>query len=188
MKNRIAKKQSKVSAMVFLKCKICDKEFHSFFLMREPKGKEHGAQRGSRAHSVDALQLMGDVDDKSLKQELETSYHVLVDSEMLNGRHRVYNFCRGYSGQKYLQEKLDVVFYILKCASKLNVAFGFVLRNVEDGSWRSHYAHENITLLGISKLVATTEDLKKIKNLLSNTDFSESCNKKRANTKGKNTS
>ena len=59
-----------------------------------------------------------------------------------------------------------------------------MLKNVE-GSCRYYYAHENITLVERSKLVATTKDLTKIKNLLSNTDVIESCTRKRANTKRK---
>ena len=47
------------------------------------------------------------------------------------------------------------------CAAKLNVVFGFVLKNVEDGTFRFYYARENNTLLERSKLVATNEDLKK---------------------------
>ena len=77
------------------------------------------------------------------------------------------------------------MFDSLKCAAKLNVAFGFVLKNVEDCSCRYYYAHENNTLMEKSKLVATTEDLTKINNLLSNTDVIESCTRERANTKWK---
>ena len=35
VKNHIAKKHSKWTARVVLKCKLCDKEFHSFYLLRE---------------------------------------------------------------------------------------------------------------------------------------------------------
>ena len=76
-----------------------------------------------------------------------------------------------------LSQKLDTVFEKLKCAAKLNIAFGCVLTNVEDGFCRYYYAHEN-TLTERSKLVATKEDLVKIKNLLRNTDVIEACTKK----------
>ena len=36
---------------------------------------------------------------------------------------------------KCLFETLDVAFDSLKCAAKLNVAFDFVIKNVEDGSF-----------------------------------------------------
>ena len=77
---------------------------------------------------------------------------------MENGRHRVYNFAMDNLDPKYPLEMSDVAFDSLKYAAKLNVACGFVLKNVEDGNCRHYYAHENTTLLQRSKLVATTED------------------------------
>ena len=44
----------------------------------------------------------------------------------------------------FLNMKLDTVFEKFKFAAKLNVAFGLVLRNVEDGSCRCYYALEKI--------------------------------------------
>ena len=43
---------------------------------------------------------MGDVDDNSLKEE-----HFVVDSQMKNGRHRVYKFAMDTLDPKYLLEK-----------------------------------------------------------------------------------
>ena len=79
----------------------------------------------------------GDVDDNSLKEELETSEHFLLDNEMENGRHRVYNFAMDTLDPEYQLEKLDVVFDSLKCSAKMNVTFSFSLKNVEDGSCRN---------------------------------------------------
>ena len=136
MNNHIAKKNSKATARVVHERKISDKGFHSFHLLREHGRMEHGAQRGSSAQNIDVTQLMGDVDDSSLKEELETCKPFLVDSEMENGRHRIYNFAMDNLDRKYLLEKLIVVFDSLKCAAELNVAFGFVLKNLKDGSSR----------------------------------------------------
>ena len=44
--------------------------------------------------------------------------HLLVDSEMRNGK----------------LQKLEVVFDSIKCEANLNVAFGFVIKDVENGS------------------------------------------------------
>ena len=60
-----------------------------------------------------------------------------------------------------------------------------MLKNVGDGSCQYYYARENNTLLERSKIVATTEDLTKIKTLLSNTDIIQLCAGERANTKWK---
>ena len=122
---------------------------------------------------------------KKPEKELQTSEHFLVDSEMENGRQRVYNFAMDTPDPKYLLEKLDVVFDSLKSAAKLNVVNGCVLENVEDGSCRGYCAHENNTLMERSKLLATTEGLTKAKNLQSNTKVIEPCIRERANAKWK---
>ena len=150
--------------------------------MREHKQREHESPRCSGDQSDDVAQLMGDVDDNSLKEELETCKHLLVDIEIENGRQRVYNFAMVTLDLKYLLKMLDVVFGSLKCAAKPNVAFGFVLKNVRDGNFKYSYAHENNTLLERSKLVVTTEDLTKIRNLLRQIDVIELCTRERANT------
>ena len=65
----------------------------------------------------------------------------------------------------------------------MNLAFGFILKNIEDGSFRYFYAHENNTLLDRSKLVCTNDDLAKLKDFLNRTDIIESCSRKKKNTK-----
>ena len=92
-------------------------------------------------------------------------------------------FCHAHTEALTLSQKVNTVFE-LKCAAKLNFAFGFVLKDV-DGICRYYYAHENNTLMERSKLVATKEDLVKIKNVLSNTDVVEACSKEREPTKWK---
>ena len=64
----------------------------------------------------------------------------------------------------------------------MNLAFGFILKNIDDGSFRYFYAHENNTLLDRSKLVCTHDDLAKLKDFLNKTDI-ESCSRERMNTK-----
>ena len=54
---------------------------------------------------------------------------------MENGKHRVHNFTMENLDLKYLLENLEVVFDSLICAAKMNVAFGFVFNNEEDGSF-----------------------------------------------------
>ena len=80
-------------------------------------------------------------------------------------------------------EKLDLFSNNLKCAAKVNLAFGFILKNIEDGGFRYFYAHENNTLLDRSKLVCTHDDLAKLKDFLYQTDVIESCSRERMNTK-----
>ena len=83
-----------------------------------------------------------------------------------------------------VNEKLDNFFKNLKCAAKVNLAFVFILKNIEDGGFRYFYAHENNTLLDRSKLVCSILDvLGKLKDFLNETDVIESCSQERMNTK-----
>ena len=82
-----------------------------------------------------------------------------------------------------MKKKLDQFFNILKCAAKVNLAFGFILKNIEDGRFRYFHAHENNTLLDRSKLVSTHDDLAKLKGFLNKTDVIDSCSRERMNTK-----
>ena len=43
------------------------------------------------------------------------------------------------------------------------MAFGFILKNIEDGGFTYFYAHENNTLQDRSKLVCTHDDLANLK-------------------------
>ena len=96
---------------------------------------------------------MGAADDQSLREELESWKHFLTDTAMENGRHRVFNFAMSSFDTSLLNDKLDYVFKGLKCAAKVILAFGFVLKNVEDGMCRYFYAHENNTIMERAKLV-----------------------------------
>ena len=82
-----------------------------------------------------------------------------------------------------VDEKLDHFFNNLNCPVKVNLAFGFILKIVEDGGFRYFYAHENNTLLDRSKLVRTVHELTKQKDFANKTDVIESCGGDRTNTK-----
>ena len=101
-------KHSKAFTSIVHICKIREKIFNSFYLLRKRKRNEHGAQRGSSAQTVYDTQLIGDVDYDSLKEELETCIHFLVDIELENGIGRVCNFVMDILRLTKLLENLNV--------------------------------------------------------------------------------
>ena len=109
---------------------------------------------------------MGDVDDQSLREELQSFRLFLVDSEIQKGRHSVFNFVVNNLTVQVIEGKLDRVLYKLKCVAKLNLALGCILKNIEDGKFRYFYAHENNTLLEQSKVLSSKDDLSKLKEIL----------------------
>ena len=113
------------------KCKICLGEFSGFYALRQHKKSEHGVQMKSAEFDVN--NLIED-DDAGFKEELQSCLVFLVDSELEKGRHRFFNFATSTFDNSLVNKKLDLVFKALNCAAKVNFAFGFVLKNVANGS------------------------------------------------------
>ena len=60
---------------------------------------------------------------------------------------------------KKINEKFDEVFNKLDSGVEINIALGFVLRNIETGEYRFFYLHENNSLLEKSDLLCSKADL-----------------------------
>ena len=90
---------------------------------------------------------------------------------MENGLHKVYNFNLAELDSQIINAKLEKVFESLKCAAKINIALGFVLRNQENGQYRYFYAHENNTLFEKSHLLCTRGDLTTIQDKVDHCDL-----------------
>ena len=175
----IVKKHATPREKITHKCKICVKEFSGFYALRQRKTSEHGFQLKSA--DFDLSNLFED-DNADPKEELQACQNFLVDSKLEKGRHRVFNFAMSTFDNSLINQKLNLLFKGLKCAANVNLAFGFVLKNVEDGSCRFFYTHENNTLLERSKLVCTRDDNT---NLKEKTDIVDLCTREKANTKWK---
>ena len=178
-----AKQHRAAGPSMTYKCKLCHAEYPGFYVLRQHKSIQHGTQNGFGASNFDVEELVGDVDDQSLKEELQSSRHFLVDSEIQKGRHCVFNFAVNNLTAQIIEEKSDRVLDKKKCVAKLNLVLGFILKNIEDGKFSHFYAHENNTLLEQSKLVSNKDDMTKLKEVLKKTDVIESCTKERSNTK-----
>ena len=81
-----------------------------------------------------------------------------MDSEIEKARHKIINYAVKTLNETVVNEKLDHFLNNSKCAAKVNLDFGFILKNMEDAGFRYFYAHENNTLLDRSKLVCTRDD------------------------------
>ena len=140
---------------------------------------------GFRASNIHLEDIVGDVDNHSLREELGSSKHFLTDTEMENGKHRDFNFTMPSFEIFLLNDKLVYDFKELKCAAKVNLAFGFVPKSFEDGMCRYFYAHENNSLMERAKLVCTQADMTSLKDRMQKLDVVDICTRERANTKWK---
>ena len=171
----IAKKHSAGRLSITYKCKLCHAEFPGFYALRQHKNTQHGTQLEFGANNVDMDHIVGNVDDESLREELESCKHFLTDIEMENGRHRVFNFAMSSFDISLLNDKLDYVIKELKCAAKVNLAFGFILKNLEDGMCRYFYAYEKNTITERAKLVSTQADMTNLKDRMQKMDIVDLC-------------
>ena len=175
----IAKQHSAAGPSKTYKCNLCHAEFPGFYAVRQHKNTQHGKQIGFGMSHIDVEDIMGDVDDQTLREELQSCRHFLVDSEIQKGRHSVFNFAVINLTAQVIEEKLDRVLDRLKWLAKLILALGFILKNIEDGKFRYFYVHENNTLLEQSKLVSNKDAMTKLKEILKKTDVIESCTKRK---------
>ena len=183
LKYYIAKQHSAAGPSKTYKCKLCHAEFTGFYALRQHKNTPHGTQIGFGASNFDVEDIVGDVDDQSLREELQSCRHFLVDSEIQKRRYSLFKFAVNNLTAQDFEEKMDRVLDKLKCVAKPNLVLDFALKNIEDEIFRYFYAHENNTLLEESKLVSNKDDMAKLKEILKKTDVIESCTKEKSNTK-----
>ena len=93
-------------------------------------------QIGSGTRNVDVELIVGDVEDPRLREGLRSCQHFSLDSELERARHKVFIYAIENLNAEFVDEERDPFFINLKCAAKVNLAFGFILRNVEDGGFR----------------------------------------------------
>ena len=111
----IAKQHSAAGPSITYKCKLYHAEFPGFYALRHYKNIQHGTQIGFGASNIDTEHIVGDVDDQSLREELQSCEHFLVDSEIQKGRHSVFNFVFNNFTAQVIEEKLDRVLDKLNC-------------------------------------------------------------------------
>ena len=91
--------------------------------------------------------ILNEVDDANLEEELRACYYLRVDSELEWVRHKVLDYTIENLNATLVDENRDHFLNNSKCAAKLILVFEFILKNIEDESFRYFYAHENNTLL-----------------------------------------
>ena len=136
LNNHFAKKHSAPKLDVTFKCKLCYQDFPGFYASRQHKNTQHGTPVGSGTKDVDVEHIVGDIDDHKLREELRTFQHFLVDSEHERARNKVFNYAVESLNEAIVKGKLGHLFNNLKCAAKMKLAFGFILKSKEDGGLR----------------------------------------------------
>ena len=124
-----------------------------------------------------------DQNKEQLQQELSACQHFFDDTEMEKGRHRVFSIKLYKLDPNEINEKLREFLEKLNCAVKVNIALGFILRNVDTDEYRYFYAHENNTFFEKSHLLSSKGDLVSLQDRVEKTNLVETCAQERDKTK-----
>ena len=181
----VAKKHSVPRPSIAYKCKLCHAEFPGFYALRQHKNTQNGTQIAFRSSNIDVEDIVEVVDDQSLREEFESCKHFLTDTEMENERHRVFNFAMSSFDMSLLNDKLAYDFRELKCAANVNLAFGFAVKNIEDGMCIYCFAHEHNTIMERAKLVCKQAYMTNPKDRMQTLDVVDICTRERVNKKWK---
>ena len=144
LNNHITKNHSAPKPEVTFKCELCYQEFPRFYALRHYGNTQHGMQIVSGTRDVDKEHIVGDVEDHNLREELRCSQQFLVDSQLERASYKVFNYAVETLNETIVNKKHDHFFNNLKCAAKVDLAFGIILKNIEEGGFRYFYAHKSI--------------------------------------------
>ena len=117
-------------------CTVCLEKFSGFYSLQQHKRRKHGTSTKIGTKSSEKLKEVLeseeiDQNNEQLQQELSACLHFFDDTEMEIGRHRKFNFKLCKLDPNEINEILKETFEKLNCAAKLNMALGFILRNLD---------------------------------------------------------
>ena len=99
--------------------------FPGFYALRQHRNTQHGMHIGSRTRDMNLEHIVGDVEDHSLREELRSCQHFLVDAELERARHKVFNYAVETLNEKIVNEKLDLLFQQFEMCRKSESGFWF---------------------------------------------------------------
>ena len=170
-------------------CTVCLQEFRSFYSLQQRRRRKHGTSTKVGTKSSEKLKKVLeseelDQNNERLQQKLSACQHFFNDTEMENGRHQVFNFKLSKLDPNEINEKLKEIFAKLNCADKVNLALGFILRNVDTDEYRYLFAHENNTPFEKSHLLCSKGDLVCLQDRIEKMDLVERCTQERETQSG----
>ena len=146
-------------------CTICLEDFPSFYSLQLHKRRKHGTSIKVGTKSSESLKEVlkseeMNKNNEQLQQELSACQHFVGNTEMKNGRHRVFNSELSKPDPSEVKEKLNEVVEKIYGAAKINLALGFI-HFTKRGHRRipKFYAHENNTFFEKTPLLCSKGDL-----------------------------
>ena len=100
----IAKKDSAAKPVVAFKIKLCYQDFPGLYALSQHKNTQYGFR--IKTVSVDPDDIIDEVNDASLKEELRSCQHFLVDFKLKDARDKVFIYAIANLSAKFCEQKL----------------------------------------------------------------------------------
>ena len=177
-------KHQNVKLRVTSKCIVCHTEILGFVPPGEPKNREHSTKKlGTKLHCPRVGAFLNNPIGADTKNVPCAYQQFLFDWKLEQGDHVTFNFALESFSIEKLNSKLNDVFSHLKYAAKVNVAFGFVMKNIDDSRCRFVYPQGKNSMLGKYKLLITGDDLKHFKAMIAAKNVKTACTRGMVDTK-----
>ena len=144
--------------------------FPGFHAVPQLKKTQHGFL--FKTANVDLENILIEVVDTNLNGENYSCETFFVDCELKRTRQKVSNIAIEDLTATIVDKKRSPC-QQFKCATKMNLVFGFILKNVEVGSFSCIYAHGNNSLLKRLKPNCTKNGLTKLKEFFNKTEVTD---------------
>ena len=136
MNYHIAKLHAPKDTKQSIVCTVCLEEFPNFYSLQQHRRRKHGTSTKVGTKLSEKLKEVPESeelekDNEQLQQDFSACQHFFDDTEMENGRHQVFNFKLSRLDPHEINKKLKEAFEKVNCAAKVNLALGFILRNVD---------------------------------------------------------
>ena len=105
---------------------LCYQEFLQFYILRKQEYTQHSFPIMTANVDLDAIK--NKIDDTIPKNGLCPSQHSLAASEFEQARHKVFNYAMENFNATIAAKKPNYSFNSLKCAAKVNLALGSILK------------------------------------------------------------
>jgi len=122
--------------------------------------------------------------DEDLKETYDTHASLILDNHKITPLISTYNYpIDNNFDMKMMMSHIDDIYKTEFKTFKVNIFFGFILRNLETGRYRLFKAHSNDSVLEMPFLISKKEDLKKLEETLNNIEVLQHILSQRPNTK-----
>ena len=124
--------------------------------------------------------------DQALRDIFIRYDHVISRSHRSGNFMDEYNFrVNGEFSYETLHEHVREIYRASQSAFRINITFGFILKNIEDGSYRYFYAHNNEGVFSSPFTISNADDVLQLFRKINQLDILQSIYKLRPNTKWK---